>query len=324
MVGRSAAEHSVDEEGKLARCGGDGLGLADARAHAAVEGAEGVIASSEAHGGHAEDLGGSIGRGLGAGAEELGSRDLVTGCDGEPRGEVLLAGPADHVEPDLREELEGSVGSDTRQLGEIAASTKREQRRTDLEGRLIGAAVPGPAGLWQERAGGFAGRLEGADAGFDLLIAAADLLLVEVVEFEPLAEGPTAQSVRDRNTLIYGVCGVALIVGGAVLLPRAGALDFSSTPAAALDFPVGIGVDFGRCGQHRSRSGGAGDALALLEGGAGFERGARRPVGFRPSVARRGPGRLALVLFGCGVMSGAVSVRRRQAPPRRSDEAGWR
>jgi hypothetical protein len=50
-------EHSVDEEGELSRRGGDGFGVPDSGAHAAVEGGERVITSSEAHGRHAKDLG---------------------------------------------------------------------------------------------------------------------------------------------------------------------------------------------------------------------------------------------------------------------------
>jgi hypothetical protein len=101
---------------------------------------------------------------------------------------VLLGGPGAHVETDLGDELEGSVGSDAGKFGEIDAPAQREQRRTDLEVRLIGAAALGPSGLGQERVGGLAGRLEGPDAGLDLLVAAEDLLLVEIIEFDRLAE----------------------------------------------------------------------------------------------------------------------------------------
>jgi len=144
-------------------------------------------------------------------AEELDSRDLVAGRGGKPRGEVLLAGPSGPVEPDLREELEGSVGPDARKLDQIDASAQREQRGADLEGWLIGAAVLGAAGLLQERAGGPAGGLQGADAAFDLLIAAADLLLVEVVELKRLAEhegvlGATVTGQGSGDLLVGGSC----------------------------------------------------------------------------------------------------------------------
>ncbi len=101
---------------------------------------------------------------------------------------MFLGGPAAHVETYLGDELEGSVGPDAGKFGEIDAPAQREQRRADLEVGLIGAAVPGPSGLGQERVGGLAGRLEGPDAGLDLLIAVEDLLLLEIIEFDRLAE----------------------------------------------------------------------------------------------------------------------------------------
>ena len=66
LIAHLVSEHSVDEDGELSRGGGDGFGFPDARAHATVESAEGVIASPEAHRCYAEDLGGAVRRRLGS------------------------------------------------------------------------------------------------------------------------------------------------------------------------------------------------------------------------------------------------------------------
>ena len=62
-IGDAIAEHTVDEDRKLAGRGRDRLGFASTRGQATVEGAQRMIAPPETHGRHAEDLRRPIGRG---------------------------------------------------------------------------------------------------------------------------------------------------------------------------------------------------------------------------------------------------------------------
>src|SRR3989304_4437153 len=62
---------------------------------------------------------GPIGVGLGSGTEGFASGDLASWREGQPGGEVLLGGPAGHVQADLANELEGGLGINAFDGGEI-------------------------------------------------------------------------------------------------------------------------------------------------------------------------------------------------------------
>lgn len=70
-VDEAISQRSIDEEGELASGGRDGLGLADSGGEPPVEGAEGVVAATDAHGDYPEDLGRSVGGGLGLRREDI-------------------------------------------------------------------------------------------------------------------------------------------------------------------------------------------------------------------------------------------------------------
>ena len=187
-IGDAIAEHTVDEDRKLAGRGRDRLGFASTRGPATVEGAQRMIAPPETHGRHAEDLRRPIGRGWRPRAEELAPGDLVPRRNREPRDEVLLGRPATHVEADLGHELECAIRPQAGERRQVDALTHRIQRIADLEAGLVGAPTPRVSGLAQGFGGGRAGRLDGADLGLDLVVAVADLGLVEVVALDRLAE----------------------------------------------------------------------------------------------------------------------------------------
>src|SRR5258706_11349719 len=56
-----AFQRAIDEDGKLAGGGGDGLGLPDSGREAPIEGSEHRLRPAEAHRGHSENPGGAIG-----------------------------------------------------------------------------------------------------------------------------------------------------------------------------------------------------------------------------------------------------------------------
>src|SRR3990172_956343 len=122
---------------------------------------------------------GPIGVGLGSGTEGFASGDLASWREGQPGGEVLLGGPAGHVQADLANELEGGLGINAFDGGEIDPGDA-EEVGADVEGGLI--LLPFAA------AGGFVKRsadaaiLERVQAVFDLGVAGRDLLAVEVEE----------------------------------------------------------------------------------------------------------------------------------------------
>ena len=64
VVVQFSLECSVDEDGKLSGRGGDGLGLTDTVGDAAIVGAQGRGGAAKDHGGHAQQVRGSVRRGL--------------------------------------------------------------------------------------------------------------------------------------------------------------------------------------------------------------------------------------------------------------------
>jgi hypothetical protein len=78
-------ERAIDEDGELARGGGDGFGLSDAKGHPTIERTECGSGTPEIHGAEAEDGGGAIRRGLRPAAEEAPAGDLVLGRENQGR-----------------------------------------------------------------------------------------------------------------------------------------------------------------------------------------------------------------------------------------------
>jgi hypothetical protein len=74
-----ALERVVNQDGELARGGGNGLGLANARGQSTIKRAESGLRAAQACGGKTQDSGRAIRRGLGARAEKPAARDLVFG-----------------------------------------------------------------------------------------------------------------------------------------------------------------------------------------------------------------------------------------------------
>ena len=138
VIDERAVEGAVDENGELARGGGDGLGLADAHGQSSVEGPEGGLAADETHGGDAQHAGGAVRRGLGFTAEPATAGDPVLRREGEPGGEVVFAGPARRGGADLGDQLENAVGGEAIDLREIDAGQVVECR-TDVDVRFIAA-----------------------------------------------------------------------------------------------------------------------------------------------------------------------------------------
>ena len=176
-IDERAGQGAIDEDGELARGGGEGLGLADADGQAAVEGTERGLAPDEAQGSHPQHGGGAIGGRLGAGAEAPASGDLVLGGEREPRREVLLGGPSREVGPDLGEELERGIGGDAIDLGEVGAGQVVE-RRANVEGRFIPVAA-GHAWAGQRGRGRVGRGGQGLQLGLDGGVAGGELGLTE-------------------------------------------------------------------------------------------------------------------------------------------------
>ena len=110
--------------------------------------------------------GGAIGGRLRAGAEEAAAGDLVLGRQRQPRGEVLLRGPARHVGADLGEQPQRIVRADAVDLREIDAGELVE-RRADVEARLVVARVCARRGAGSGVGGGAAAAASVREMGLD-------------------------------------------------------------------------------------------------------------------------------------------------------------
>ena len=192
MVGHVVFEHAVDEQGELAGGRRHGGGLVRASGQPAVERPERVIAPNEGHGREAQDLGGSVRGRLRARPEQLPPRDLVVRRQREPGGEVMLRGPAVHIDTDLGDQPERAVGAEARQCGEVDPTTLREQGGTDLERRCVVLSLALGTRFARSRqvpSRRFALGLKRVDARLDLLVTALDLLVVAVAGAAVLDHG---------------------------------------------------------------------------------------------------------------------------------------
>ncbi len=154
-------EHGVDDACEFVGGGGDGLGFAEAGAHAAVVGAEGALAVDEALGSHAEGSGGAVLGFLGFGSDDFAAGFVVVGAEAEPGGEVLDGGPGGHIDAGFGEDFVDGEGVEAGDLGEVDASEKVEvEAEVEGGGILFGLAAIPLAGL-EGLAGGVGARLEG-------------------------------------------------------------------------------------------------------------------------------------------------------------------
>lgn len=181
-----AFESTVNKDGELTRGSGDGLGLADAGGKTAVEAAQCGLGAAQGHGGHAECGGGTIGRGLGAGAEQPAAGDFVVWGEGEPGGEMFFAWPSAHIRADFGDQFEGGIRGNAVDLRQIHAAGNVMERGPDIETGLIVAGLFAGARTGQRggrRLDGFGQRL---DMSFDGLVASSDLSLTGVEKFKIL------------------------------------------------------------------------------------------------------------------------------------------
>ena len=103
----------------------------------------------------------------------------------------MLRGPAVHIDTDLGDQPERTVGAQARQCGEVDPTTQREQGRTDLERRCVVLALAlgtrfargRPRSPWR-----LALSLKRVNARLDLLVTAPDRLVVTVVHLEFLTQ----------------------------------------------------------------------------------------------------------------------------------------
>ena len=65
------------------------------------EGAQGALTVFQTLSGHPQHIGRAVEHGPGSVVEHLASTDAVVRAQSQPGGEMLLAGPPVHVEPDL-------------------------------------------------------------------------------------------------------------------------------------------------------------------------------------------------------------------------------
>ena len=214
-INKPAGQGAIDEDGELAGGCGEGLGLANADGQPAIEGAEGGLATDETHGGDAQHGGRAVGRRLGFRAEPAAARYLVLGGEGEPGGEVMFGGPAGGVGADLGDQLEGAVGGESIDLGQVDGGEVVEHR-TDIDVGFVAA----PAGDAGAREGCRRGRDrvgQGLKLDLDGGIAGEELSLTHVKEFEILRQDEdvlVAVVARQRGGDLVDRC---LAVGVAVV-----------------------------------------------------------------------------------------------------------
>jgi len=102
--------------------GGDlGLGRADPRFEAAIEGAKGTVAARHRGRGLQERLAGTIVALAGRGTDDLAASDLVIGCQLEPGSEMLLAGELAHIGPAFADDLLCQVETEAVYCAEVNA-----------------------------------------------------------------------------------------------------------------------------------------------------------------------------------------------------------
>jgi hypothetical protein len=156
---------------------------------------------------HAERGRGPIGRGLCARAQQPPARDFVARREREPRGEVLLGGPAAHVGANFRDQREGRLWRDAVDLGEVDAPGERVEGRPNLEPGLVAARGPFDTRRRHGRRGGEAPGRQGLQVRLNGTVARTELHLTGLVEREIL--------LKHEQVFRSIVAGQGLFNGGA-------------------------------------------------------------------------------------------------------------
>ena len=183
-------EDMVKNPCQLVRGGRNRLRRPFAGAHAPIITAQGGLGAPQGLGRQAQGLRRAAVAFEGLAAQHLAPRDVVVGCQAQPRGKLLLGGPLAHIRADFRQEDLGTAGLQALHGRQIKAQNPI-QAGPHVEGRrILGMGV----GLGI-RPQGRRGRLlliGGLDGGIVLLEVGVTFLHlrgVEVIERQRLLEG---------------------------------------------------------------------------------------------------------------------------------------
>src|SRR5262245_35351086 len=84
-----------------------------------------------------------LAEGLRTRTEKTTTGELVLWSQRQPGREVLLGGPAHHVNANFRDKLEGGIGRNSIDLREVDTAGEVMQWGADLEARFVVARLPG-------------------------------------------------------------------------------------------------------------------------------------------------------------------------------------
>lgn len=183
----------IDDTGDLVSCGDLGLGGADTGFQAAIEGAEGAVATGHRSGSLQESLAGAVVALAGGGADDLAAGDLVVGGPPEPGAEVFFGRELAHVGADFADDLLRQVETEAIHRGEVNAG-EAAQALTDTDGGLSRQILAvGMALVGRKRVGVVGSRIgprgtNGAVGPLNLGVAGCERAGVAVVELEGLLE----------------------------------------------------------------------------------------------------------------------------------------
>ncbi len=112
-------EHGIDQTGQFVSCGGNGLGCSQSCPLSSKISSQSALGIEKRKGCHAKSSSGLVGNRFGRTAQDLAAADLSPGRQTKPRGKMLGRLPTAHIRTDLRKNLEGGVGIDTVNTGQI-------------------------------------------------------------------------------------------------------------------------------------------------------------------------------------------------------------
>lgn len=186
IVRGAGFEKMIDDAGEFVSGGGDGLGGAEAGAHAPEVIAEGGVAFAGAVGGHAQSVSGAALDGASMRREDASAGDAMIRAESKPRRKMFCGGKLRQVAADLRKKRMYVDGAQTGQRGEVDAE-EAVQMTTQIELRLITLRL---FALTTEgsRCGLARLALHRAQVALDRAVAIHDLRLINPIERQGLLQ----------------------------------------------------------------------------------------------------------------------------------------
>ena len=142
-VVQAMLEGAVDHQGEVTGRGSNGFGHAQQGFHSSQVCPERRLGVMQSLSGHAQGRRSSVGAGTSSAAFTSPGQLAVVGTQRQPTGEMLLRGPAGHVQPDFADDFDCGIAVDAVNPRQIDPHLVPQQRlRIEWKTALVATSLP--------------------------------------------------------------------------------------------------------------------------------------------------------------------------------------